>query len=148
MTAFGFSGRLLIAILFLTSGVQKLIQTPPLGDGYTEAALVQSKLNTFSKSVQDATGFIVPLEKGHTQYLLMAAVALEVVGGVLFLLDSSIGAILLLAFLGAVTPVMHDFWNEKTDASRHDGAAHFFKNVALMGSLIIYLAKPGRVHIK
>jgi hypothetical protein len=63
MTAFGFSGRLLIAILFLTSGVQKLIQTPPLGDGYTEAALVQSKLNTFSKSVQDATGFIVPLEK-------------------------------------------------------------------------------------
>ena len=53
-----------------------------------------------------------------------------------------------LAFLGSVTPVMHDFWNEKTEASKQEQAAHFFKNVALAGALIMYLAKPRRVQIK
>lgn len=148
MSFFGFSGRLLFAILFLVSGFQKLIQTPPLGDGYAQGALVQSKLNTFSKTVKDHTGFVVPLQKDHTQYLLMAAIALELVGAVLFVLDSSIGAVLLIAFLAAVTPVMHDFWNEKTEANQQEGAAQFFKNVALVGGLIVYLAKPGRVHVK
>jgi len=148
MGVFAFSGRFLFVVLFLASGAQKLIQTPPLGDGYSESALVQSKLNTFTKTVKDHTGFVLPLEKvivstifltcilclnesiyvdlqqavvaiylfsrvqvvifttatfsfasvmlqGHTQYLLIAAIALELVGAVLFLWDSSLGALLL-----------------------------------------------------
>ncbi len=67
MAAIGFVGRFLIAALFLASGFQKLIQTPPLGDGYTEGALVQTKLNTFAKTVKDQTGFDLPLQKVITQ---------------------------------------------------------------------------------
>jgi uncharacterized membrane protein YphA (DoxX/SURF4 family) len=148
MAAIGFVGRFLIAALFLASGFQKLIQTPPLGDGYTEGALVQTKLNTFAKTVKDQTGFDLPLQKGHTQYLLQAAIALELVGGVLFLLDSSLGALLLITFLVAVTPIMHDFWNETKEATKQDSAAHAFKNLALIGALVLYLAKPSRVIVK
>lgn len=57
-------------------------------------------------------------------------------------------ACLQIAYLVAVTPIMHDFWNEKTEAGKMDGTAHFFKNVALVGALLMYLAKPNRVHIK
>jgi uncharacterized membrane protein YphA (DoxX/SURF4 family) len=41
----------------------------------------------------------------------MAAIVLEGVGGLLFILGSSLGAYLLLIFLAAVTPIIHDFYN-------------------------------------
>ena len=37
----------------------------------------------------------ISLLQDHTQYLLMAAIGLELAGAVLFLLDSSLGALLL-----------------------------------------------------
>jgi uncharacterized membrane protein YphA (DoxX/SURF4 family) len=47
----------------------------------------------------------------QTKHLLMAAIVLEGLGGLLFTLGSSLGAYLLLIFLAAVTPIMHDFYN-------------------------------------
>ena len=32
-----------------------------------------------------------------------------------------------LAFLASVTPVIHDFWNEKSKSSQEESGAHFFK---------------------
>ena len=59
--------------------------------------------------------------------MLLAAVALELLGGALFILDFSIGAVFLMLFLVGVTPVIHDFWNVKDASTQQLEAAQFFK---------------------
>lgn len=47
-----------------------------------------------------------------------------------------------LVFLLLVTPIMHDFWNiaDASSAAAMVDQVNFFKNVALAGALLFYLA--------
>lgn len=57
-----FSGRLLFAVLFLTSGIQKLVNYDFKNGGGATTRLVETKMNTFNKSVRDLTGAEIPLK--------------------------------------------------------------------------------------
>jgi len=47
-----------------------------------------------------------------------------------------LGALAIVGFLGAVSPVMHDFWRAEDPAQRMNDMVNFTKNMALLGSAL------------
>eukprot|EP00854_Cymbomonas_tetramitiformis_P021123 gene21123-25362_t len=72
--------------------------------------------------------------------LLMVAMGLEAVGAVLYIFGFNLGARMLMLFLLAVTPIMHDFWNETDPDAQTVNLIMFLKNVALFGQLLTFTA--------
>ena len=77
-----------------------------------------------------------------------AAVALSgaalIVGGASILLGvkPKLGTLAVMGFLAAVSPMMHDFWNVEDEQQRMGEMVNFTKNVALLGSGLMFLAIP------
>jgi putative oxidoreductase len=65
-----------------------------------------------------------------------AAGAMLIVGGASILLGvkPKLGTIAILAFLSGISPVMHDFWNQKDPQQRMNEMINFSKNLALAGA--------------
>jgi putative oxidoreductase len=112
-------GRLLLAIIFLVSGVAKIAD--------------------FGGSLQYMVQHGMPLP----QLLLIGAIIVEVAGGLSLLLgyQTRWGAVLLALFLIPVTLVFHAFW-QYTGMEATTQMANFLKNVAIMGGLV-YVASFG-----
>lgn len=66
------------------------------------------------------------------------ATAALIVGGASILLGAQPkwGAASLTGFLAAVSPIMHDFWNEQDEQQRTNQMIHFMKNMALLGAAL------------
>jgi putative oxidoreductase len=62
-----------------------------------------------------------------------------VVGGIMIALGlwGDVGALLIVAFLVGITPIMHAFWKEEDPMQRGNQMAHFQKNVSLAGAALI-----------
>lgn len=138
-----FIGRALFALLFLGSGVQKL-QSLDFKSGGPVLDVLSPKLDEVFSQFQSQTGYSVPVQKDHHVYLLVAGLVLELGGALLFIFDWTLGALLLLAYTLAVTPVAHDFWNSKDESVRGIEIILFFKNIALVGALLFYLGGSRR----
>jgi putative oxidoreductase len=111
-------GRLLLAGIFLMSGVYKLQNWPATAQAIAEKGL----------PAPDA--------------FLSVAVGLELVGGILVALGlyARWGALTLLAFLVGVTVIMHNFWALPEGPQRSAQMADFMKNCALAGAMLFMLA--------
>ena len=111
MRIFAFAGRVLVSTLFIMSGVTKFTSYDSQTGGPMVSA-VESKMECFLNSVEGTFAVDLPSDVVKVQPLLnapcslrgvqenygnliLAAGALEVVGGLLFILDFSIGAMLL-----------------------------------------------------
>jgi len=64
--------------------------------------------------------------------------ALLVAGGTSILLGvkPKLGAMAVMAFLGGVSPLMHDFWSVDDPNQRQEQMIHFMKNIALLGGAL------------
>ncbi|KDD75148.1 hypothetical protein H632_c842p0 [Helicosporidium sp. ATCC 50920] len=136
-----FTGRLLFAFIFFSSGLQKLSHFDIVTGG-PEMEYMEPRMDAFLNTVAKSTGIRIPLPKFAYPYLLLIAVLLELAGGTLFVLNRRMGAHLLLLFMVAVTPIMHAFWDlpENTPEQLHD-MIHFFKNISMTGALLFYLGQ-------
>mmetsp|Transcript_3035 Transcript_3035/g.5503 ORF Transcript_3035/g.5503 Transcript_3035/m.5503 type:complete len:155 (-) Transcript_3035:2016-2480(-) len=140
MGMFGFLGRLAFAFLFISSGVQKLQTFEPQSGG----PVAENILPYIQKAVADVSTFAqlsIQLDdiKPLVPALFATACGLEILGGVLFIFGSRIGAVMLMLFLLSVTPVMHAFWDPSLEAEQQQSQMiQFFKNVALFGALMVY----------
>ena len=112
-------GRLLIAALFLLSGM--------------------SKVSAFDTTVAFIAGKGLPLAEAGA---VCAAIA-EIGGGILLLIgfQTRVAALGLLFFTFAATILFHDFWNA-ADADVRQQVTMFVKNSAIAGGLI-YVASFG-----
>jgi putative oxidoreductase len=111
--------RTCIAILFLVSGIRKAM--------------------TFAASVGYMTKNGVP----EAEYLLIAALVIEIGGGLLLILGwkTRYIATALLIFVAIITPLFHAFW--AVDASQYAAQLNnFLKNLAVIGGLL-YVAVFG-----
>ncbi|KAL3147255.1 hypothetical protein ABBQ32_002747 [Trebouxia sp. C0010 RCD-2024] len=134
-----FIGRVLFAFLFLSSGFQKLTSFN-LSTGGPVMSGMAPKMDNFLRTVDQLAGVQLPLPQGSYIFLLAIAIFLELAGGLLFIFNSTLGAVLLSLFMIAVTPVMHNFWDEKENSpGRLNETINFFKNVAILGSLLFYI---------
>jgi len=117
-------GRILLAALFIVSGVRKIL-------GWAGVlAFMQSKGFPTTELVQ---GWSV------VEAVLVATVALEIVGGVLIAINllAMPAAVLLAAFCLAAGFVFHNFWTIADGAQYANQLNHFMKNVALAGGLLV-----------
>jgi putative oxidoreductase len=67
-----------------------------------------------------------------------ASTVLLLLGGASILLGMKpkIGTAAVIAFLAAVSPMMHDFWKQKDLSQRQNDMIHFSKNMALLGAAV------------
>ena len=73
--------------------------------------------------------------------LLAAALVIEAVGSLLLILGlfARPAAAVMFVYLGIVSVRLHDFWNQ-TGASAGANQTHFFKNLGMMGGLLMIAA--------
>jgi putative oxidoreductase len=118
-------GRILIAAIFITSGIAKL--TDPAG----------------------AAGYMNGVGIGNADTLVYVAGVAELAGGLslLFGFLTRIGAMGLIVFLAITTLFFHNFW-AMTGAEAKTQMVQFMKNLAIMGGLFTIVAMgPGRYSV-
>ncbi|CAM6100147.1 unnamed protein product [Calypogeia fissa] len=131
------TGRVLFSAIFVLAAWQKINDFGH--DGGAAAKTLSPRYALFHYHIYNFLGFDLP----HVEIkrLLLAAIGLEGLGGLLFMLGSSLGVYLLLIFLAAVTPIMHDFYNfDFGGADYVNQFMQFLKNLSLFGALLFYLA--------
>jgi putative oxidoreductase len=117
-------GRVLLVVLFITSGFNKLMALGPT------ATYIGGKL-PMGAVLAPAVGI------------------LELIGGIMIAVgfQTRIAAAALFIFTLAATFIFHDFWN-MTGQARSSNAINFYKNLAIMGAfLILVAAGPGRYSV-
>mmetsp|Transcript_13505 Transcript_13505/g.25815 ORF Transcript_13505/g.25815 Transcript_13505/m.25815 type:complete len:160 (-) Transcript_13505:305-784(-) len=142
----GIIGRLLVAQLFIGSFANKYATFGT--DGGPAVTMMIPKVDAFKAGVEafiaSHTGTSFTLPHVEPMHLLMIAMFLEAAGSFLYILGSPFGAKLLMLFLVAVSPIMHDFWNNEPSTSEFElHMIMFLKNVALFGALLSYCSMHG-----
>lgn len=110
-------GRLLMAALFLTSGIPKALQG--YGGGFAKYLGGQG----------------LP----YPEVLAIVAVAIEVLVPIALILGvfPRISALLLIGFVIVATAIAHRFW-EFPEAQQTNQMNHFLKNIAVIAGLLFY----------
>ncbi|MBI4293302.1 MAG: DoxX family protein [Betaproteobacteria bacterium] len=111
------AGRLLLALLFLLSGFEKIT-------GFTGTA-----------------GYIAAKGLPLPQFAAAGAIVFELAGSVMLVLGwkARWGALLLFIFTVIATVFFHNFWAVPADQSTNQ-MIHFMKNLAIMGGLLYVMA--------
>ncbi|OLL32346.1 quinol oxidase [Burkholderia sp. SRS-W-2-2016] len=121
-----FIARLALSVLFLWSGVMKLL-------GYA--------------------GFVSYLQSKGVPFVQVAApiaTAVEVLGGLLLVIGFKVRPLaLFMAVYTVATAVLgHDFWNVVDPAAQHNMVIHFWKNIGIAGGfLLLFVTGAGRMSI-
>jgi len=113
--------RTKVAALFLVSGAIKLT------------------------GVTGVVGYIASKGLPAPELLAYATIGLELIGGVLLILNRGVSAVALLfaAFCIATAVIFHPFWSA-APADLQDNLNHFLKNIALAGALILVAREAWR----
>jgi putative oxidoreductase len=118
-------GRILLTALFLLSGFMKLTHWSGTAGSMAAKGLPAASL------------------------LLAGAVLIELVGGLCIVIgyQTRIAAILQFLYLIPVTLVFHNFWSAPA-AQQQDLMIHFWKNIGIMGGLLLLAANgPGKLSV-
>ncbi len=121
-------GRFLLALIFVASGFGKAF--------------------AFQRTVDQVKDTMVQagIPEGAVPGLLVLTIAFEIVGGLLIMagFHARWGAVLVIGFLLIVTPIFHRFWDYKPDDLQYqDQLNNFMKNVSILGTMLLLLARGG-----
>ena len=102
-----------------------------------------SAFNHF-KNYQSMTGFVSSKDVPAPTLAVIGSGFLLLIAGLSFLLGflPYIGVIALVLFFLPVTFWMHNFWTISDPAEKRNQRIHFMKNMALMGSALLFLFIP------
>lgn len=111
-------GRVLIAIIFVSSGIEKFMDL-----GATASAIG-------SKSLP------------YANVLAAVTATVETGGGLLIILGwrTRLGALALAIFCALAAYYFHDFWNQPDGPQHINNMVHFMKNVSIIGGLLMLCA--------
>ncbi|HEY2606017.1 DoxX family protein [Paraburkholderia sp. RL18-103-BIB-C] len=121
-----FIARIALAVLFLWSGVMKLL-------GYA--------------------GFVGYLHSKGVPFVQVAApiaTAVEALGGLLLIVGFKVRplAILMAVYTVAAAVLGHDFWNVVDPALQQNTVIHFWKNIGIAGGfLLLFVTGAGRLSV-
>jgi uncharacterized membrane protein YphA (DoxX/SURF4 family) len=128
-------GRILFVLIFLFSGVTKLMDIPGTAAVIASKFTVPPALAELAAEAQAATGMPTP------QLLTIASGAIEIVAGVMIIFNfgTRLAAFALILFTAAATYYMHDFWHQ-ADPERTQNLIHALKNLSIIGGLLVFFA--------
>lgn len=111
-------GRILLAAVFVLSGI--------------------NKLGNFAGTAAFMSGAGLPM----AEILLVATIAIELICGMMLVLGwrARFAAAVLLLFMVPVTAVFHNPWAVADQAMAQQQMIHFLKNLAIMGGLLNLMA--------
>jgi putative oxidoreductase len=111
-------GRILLAAVFVLSGI--------------------NKLGNFTGTAAFMSGAGLPM----AEILLVATIAIELICGMMLVLGwrARFAAAVLLLFMVPVTAVFHNPWAAADQAMAQQQMIHFLKNLAIMGGLLNLMA--------
>ncbi|MHB8410553.1 MAG: DoxX family protein [Candidatus Acidiferrales bacterium] len=118
-------GRILISVIFLLSGITKLM------------------------SWSGSAAFLAVKGMPMPSVMLAGAIIVEVLGALCLItgFQTRIAAIIMFLYLIPATLIFHNFWAMQ-GAMRADMQIHFLKNVAIMGGLLMVAAYgPGQLSV-
>jgi putative oxidoreductase len=132
-----FVGRALLSIIFISSSIYKIAD-------WRETLLSFNQAMTDWLALSIGSPWVVQALEWGLEYaspLLLAAVIMELMGGLLIFLGLwvRLGAFLLILFLIPVTLVFHHFWDLQ-GVDRQIQMVHFMKNLGISGGLLFLLA--------
>jgi putative oxidoreductase len=132
MPAFITFGRILFAVLFLYSGVSKLLGLAATADFISAKVIIPALLLPYTTQLQGVTGMSTP------QMLAIAVGSFEVIAGLMiaFNLATRFFAILLILFIAVTTFYFHDFWNQSPPENAKS-VVDALKNLSLIGALFV-----------
>lgn len=128
--------RFFISLVFLAGAVNKILHWHE-SERILHSVLCEWQSNlSFFDGIHSCFAFFIPL----TPVLLLVATLMELSGGLSILIGikERLGAWLLALFLVPTTLIIHQFWFVD-GVMREQQLAHFLKNLALLGGLIILI---------
>ncbi|KAJ4777286.1 HR-like lesion-inducing protein-like protein [Rhynchospora pubera] len=142
MSFVSFAGRVLFASVFLLSAYQEFNEFGT--DGGPAAKALKPKFNILTKHINSHLGVALPpIDMKH---VIMATIALKGLGGLLFILSSTVGAYLLVLYLVFITPVVYDFYNYDSDTNEFVQLfIKFNQNLALFGALLFFIGMKNSI---
>jgi putative oxidoreductase len=138
--AFVLLGRILIAIIFVSSGAEKFMDL-----GATAASIASKNL-----PIPEVVATYLPAGWTMPYVLAVASAAVELGGGVLIILgwQTRLFALLLAIFTAIAGYFFHDFWHYPQGVEYTNNMIHFMKNVAIIGGFLMLAgAGAGRYSI-
>ncbi|XP_004493765.1 uncharacterized protein [Cicer arietinum] len=137
-----FLGRVLFASIFILSAYQEFNAYGV--DGGPAAKAIRPKFDAFIQKVDSQDGLQLP--EIDTKFLVAGAIALKGIGGILFILGSSFGAVLLLLHQLITTPILYDFYNyDSEDKEYIQLFIKFTQNMALFGALLFFIGMKNSI---
>jgi len=138
MPAFVTFGRILFAVLFLYSGVAKLLDIPTTTASIAAKVTIPAIIVPYTTQLEGITGMTTP------QMLAITVGSFEVIAGLMiaFNLAARFFAILMIFFIAATTFYFHDFWNQPSPENGKT-LIDALKNLSLIGALFV-IAGIGR----
>lgn len=132
-------GRVLLVLIFIISGAEKLLDISGTAAMIDKVVTVPAALSGFATQLKDITGQSV------SQLLAILTGVVELVGGLLiaFNIGTRGAAFVLVLFTIAATLLFHDFWN-MTGSARADNMVHFMKNITALGGLLVFVVLGSR----
>ncbi|BAT85520.1 hypothetical protein LR48_Vigan50s009300 [Vigna angularis] len=137
-----FLGRVLFASVFILSAYQEFNAYGV--DGGPAAKALRPKFDAFAQQVHSRVGFQLP--DIDMKFLVAGAIALKGIGGIIFILGSSFGALLLLLHQLITTPILYDFYNyDSEDKEFIQLFIKFTQNMALFGALLFFVGMKNTI---
>lgn len=113
-------------------------------DGGLAAKAIRPKFDAFLHKVDSQVGINLP--EIDIKFLVAGAIALKGIGGILFILGSSFGAVLLLLHQLITTPILYDFYNyDNEDKEYIQLFIKFTQNMALFGALLFFIGMKNSI---
>ena len=111
-------GRILIAVIFVSSGMEKFMDL-----GKTASAIASRDIP-------------------YPDVFAILAATLELLGGLLIILgwQTRLSALALAIFSAVAAYFFHDFWNLPLGPQHSDMMIHFMKNVSIIGGFLVLCA--------
>ncbi|KAK1395324.1 HR-like lesion-inducing protein-related [Heracleum sosnowskyi] len=136
MAFLSFLGRVLFVSVFMISAWQEYQDYGV--DGGKAGKSLSPKFDAVSKYFTTQTGLQVP--DFEIKFAVAAAIGLKTLGGIFFILGSSIGAVLLFLHQAIFTPILYDFYNYDVDKAEFAQIfLKFTQNLALAGALLFFI---------
>lgn len=137
-----FTGRLMLASVFMMSGAMKLMMHEQ-GAANPILQYFTPKMDGALGKVHSMIGLQLPVEQEQYANIVFIMGAMELLGGVLFTLNVKLGAVILMGVLLPTSLVMHNFWDFAPSSPAHQiEFMNFAKNVSMFGAFLMFAATP------
>jgi uncharacterized membrane protein YphA (DoxX/SURF4 family) len=133
-------GRVALVVIFVFSGVGKLLDIPGTAEMIQSKLAIPTQLNDIATQIADAVSMPIWQVLAIVVGVIEAGFGLLIAFGIL----TRTAAVVLLLFTAVTTFYFHDFWN-MSGPDRNTNMIMALKNLSIMGAFLMIAAWPRRL---